>query len=523
LRRVKWLERARESLRTQVRRHPALVGAFALLWICALVPIWWPRFLPLLDLPEHLAAIAVWHRYGDAAWNYSRFYDLNLLPVPYWGYFYPVHLLAYVMSIEAASKVYLSAYALALPVGVALVARRIGRSPWLALFAFPLVFNFNLSLGFVTFCGGLALYFYAVYALDVFMETPTRRAAAAVGLLALALYFTHILPWMFYGVSAAVLIVTHGWRPRRMAAAVALLAPSLAAAIHGFRAARGTTAVAGGALRFDAHFDTVLSNLQTLPSSILATWSGDRAFQIMLLLAALWMMLLLSARADERDSAAAGRFGFAYRLEIIFALAALMPFVLPGHMFKPVDLWMIAGRFVSVAALWAILLPHGPIAGRRAWLVAAVAALAVYYPLKLAGAWKRFDGRAQQMARMMSHVPRGSSTLMLVVGDAADPDIDKQAQPYTQFHAYPQLLAGGFDPWFLSTGFPIVAKPDAALPAPIWKHPETFRLDVHGVRYDYVLTKSEVSDYSLLGPNEANTAPIVDAIGEWRLYRIKHP
>jgi hypothetical protein len=232
--------------------------------------------------------------------------------------------------------------------------------------------------------------------------------------------------------------------------------------------------------------------------------------------------LLITARTDERDTAARAH-GFPYRLEIITGLAALMPFVLPVHMFKPVDLWMIGGRFVSVTALFAILMPHGPLSGRRKLLLVPAIALAVYYPLKLAKAWHKFDARAGQMRRLMAEVPRGSSTLVMIIGDATDPDIEKQTVPYLQFHAYAHYLAGGFDPWSLSTGFPIVQRQEAVKPAPVWKHPETFNLEVHGIAYDYILTKNETWDYSLFGPNDAGLAPLQDQEGDWRLYRIKHP
>jgi len=196
---------------------------------------------------------------------------------------------------------------------------------------------------------------------------------------------------------------------------------------------------------------------------------------------------------------------------------------LPVHMFKPVDLWMIGGRFVSVAALFAILLPHGSIAGRRKLLLVPAIALAIYYPQQLAKAWHKFDARAGHMRRLMAEVPRGSSTLVLVIGDATDPDIEKQTVPYLQFHAYAHYFAGGFDPWSLSTGFPIVQRPEMVKPSPVWKHPETFNLEVQGTAYDYILTKNETWDYSLFGPNDAGIAPLQDEEGDWRLYRIKHP
>lgn len=484
--------------------------------------IWWPRCLPLLDLPDHLAAIAIWHRYGDASWQYANYYKLNLLPVPYWGYFFPVHLLSYLMSIEVANKVYLSVYALALPVGVALFGRRMGRNPWLAVFAFPLVFNFNFSLGFVTFCAGLAVLFYALWALDRFLEQPTRARAIAVGLLSLLLYFMHILPWLFFGLAAIVLLFSHGWRPRRMGVAAALMLPSLLVALYGFHAARGLTAVAGGPLKLDGRFDNALTNLQQMPTSILTATGGDMSYRIMLALCLLWLAVLLTARTDERDSAAREH-GFPYRLEVIAALAAVMPFILPVHLFKPVDLWMIGGRFFSVAALFGVLLPHGPLAGRRKLLLVPVIALALYYPYQLGKAWHRFDVRASSVRRLMANVARGSSTLTLVIGDGTDPDVDKQTVPYLQFHAYASLFGGGYDPWSLSTGFPMVPRPEAVKPAPVWKHPETFRFDVQGLHYDYILTRNETWDYSLFGPNDAGLAPLIQQDGDWRLYQIRHP
>ena len=79
-----------QAIHALVARDPLLWALFAALWICTLVPLWVPRFLPLLDLPNHLDAIAIWHRYGHPDWGYSKYYDLNLIPLPYWGYFFPV-------------------------------------------------------------------------------------------------------------------------------------------------------------------------------------------------------------------------------------------------------------------------------------------------------------------------------------------------------------------------------------------------------------------------------------------------
>jgi hypothetical protein len=208
---------------------------------------------------------------------------------------------------------------------------------------------------------------------------------------------------------------------------------------------------------------------------------------------------------------------------LVFLLAVLATFALPSYQKKPVDLWMVGGRFVSVAAMFGAILPHGPIKGGRKWLLLPVVAICLWYPLKLNEHWRRFDKRAAGMRRLMARVPRGSSTLTLILGDAGDSDADAQAVPYLQFHSYAQLLAGGFNPWSLQTGFPMVARREQRLPAPAWKQPRSFHLDEQGVYYDYILTQAESTDYMLFGPDDAGRAPLIGHDGNWRLYQIRKP
>jgi hypothetical protein len=507
------------AARTGIDREPLFVAAFAILWICALVPLWAPRFLPLLDMPDHLDAIAIWHRYHKADWGYSKYYELNLIPLPYWGYFLPVHLLSYVMPIEIANKVYLSAYALLLPVSTAVLARQMGRSHWLALFSFPLVFNMNFSYGFITFCAGLVMLSFALVVLDRYLEQPTRRRAWALALLSILLYLTHVLPWMFFGVASIVLVFGHGWHPRRIASAAALEIPSLLLAMYGFHRSAGSTAVQAGPLAYDAKPEELINSLQQVPMRLIAGWPGNTAYWLVIGLALVWLAVLLTARTDATDSDAR-RSGWPYRLELVALLAAAGYLFLPMHMFKPVDLWMIGGRFITIAALYGALLPHGPISGRRRLLLVPVFLIAAFYPLALTKKWVQFDRRAASFRRLMRRVERGSSTLVMVMGDGSDASADPQAVPYLQFHAYAQYLAGGFDPWALDTGFPYVRKPGTGLPAPRWKHPETFSFDEHGAHYDYIITKSEWTEHAIFGPDDTFRAPLIAQDGDWRLYSV---
>ena len=519
----RWLAR----LVAPLRRQPALSLAIALVWAVTLVPIWRPRFLPLLDLPNHLDAIAIWHRYSEPQWGYQRFYRLNLLPLPYWGYFFPVHLLSYLMPIEVANKVYLSAYALALPLGAMLLARRTGRSPWLVLTVFPLVFNYNFSLGFITFCGGMTLMLYRVRRARRFLEAPTRGRGVALFFVTTFLYLTHVLPWLFFGVAAAAWLFFHGLHLRRILLAAALMLPSVALGVFGFIVSRdGSTHVQPGPLHYHAKTELPMASVEQAIHRVLCTWPGSTSLYLILAFAFVWLLLMTTDRPDAEGELGPVR-GFPYRLEFLIALAALCVFLLPAHLFKPVDLWMIGGRFVSIAALFLVLLPRGPLVGRagggRVVLLLAAVVLHTVYVSELTVKWRQFDRRAEAVRRLMNLVPRGSSTLTLALNELSDPSVDPAAVPLVQFHAYPQFFAGGFDPWALNTGFPMVARPEAKLPAPRWKQPHQFRFDLHGIYYDFILTHGESFDHQLFGPDDAARAPMIEQDGDWRLYKVMEP
>jgi hypothetical protein len=254
-----------------------------------------------------------------------------------------------------------------------------------------------------------------------------------------------------------------------------------------------------------------LKLIDRVPWRVFCVWRADDPYAIGVGLFACWLALLLTARTDERASAAR-RYGAPYRLEIVTGLAALLVLALPA---EPLHAGFTSGRFVPVTALFATLLPQGAIVGRRRfWLVPAFL-FALLYPLRLGAAWRRFDRNASSVARLMRAVPRGSSVLTLLRGgDASDPALEAETTPYAQFHAWPVVLAGGFDS-FLQDQLPGVKRADApaAPPAP-------FRLDERATWFQFILTRNENPPYSLLGPGGANLASLQGVDGEWRLYKV---
>ena len=141
--------------RAEGRDHQLLALLLLLGVAIAMLPLWVPRLLPFLDLPNHLAAISIWNHYHVPEWGYQKYYLLSTPLVPYWGYYFPVHVLSYIFQIETANKVFLSFYAASIPFSVALAAKQFNRNPWVSILSLPFIFNYNLMYGFISYCAGL--------------------------------------------------------------------------------------------------------------------------------------------------------------------------------------------------------------------------------------------------------------------------------------------------------------------------------------------------------------------------------
>lgn len=163
----------RQNFDLQLRR--ILVG---LLCLVSLLPFWFTRHQPLPDLPNHMAASSIWLHLGDKTSDVSTYYDLNLGLNPYWGYYAPMLLFGKVAGVEVANRIVLSLYALVLIFGFSFLLRRLEKSAWLIVFAFPFIWTFSFTFGFIHTSLGLALVPLALALFDQFSmnDRPLRAA-----------------------------------------------------------------------------------------------------------------------------------------------------------------------------------------------------------------------------------------------------------------------------------------------------------------------------------------------------------
>jgi hypothetical protein len=508
---------------TQERERPAtpaapdrwLWAAFAVSALATVLPIWIAKYLPLLDLPNHLAAVSVWHYHDDPAWDFKRFYDLNLVPLPYWAHYFTVHLLTYVTrSVEVANKIFLTGYALALPAGAWLLARRFGRSPWLALFAFPLVWNFNLGDGFIAYCAGFAAVPLALVVVDRHCAQPTWRRALAVAAVGTLTYFFHLLAYVLFLVCAGLVVLAQrrAFAPRLLAARALPVLSCAGIGAWALHRANSMNFHRVTGVGRDLIYDPVAERLAQIPDRLINFLPGRVDELVVIVAVACWIALAVTAARARGDEECPHVWG----PELCFVAALALYLLCPRSMQRPFYWHMINGRFVVAIALFLALTLRGPIAGRRRWLLAPLVVATVIYMVALCGAFREFNRHAAGFDAVVAQIPRDKQVLTLILRPMGDSTVNVSA--FNQWPAYVQIRHGGYNFYNFAEGFPLQYRVRFAAPA--WSHAEQFDWKMHSAPYDYFLLFREGWEYSpMKQPLADGKVRLVAESGAWRLYQ----
>ena len=511
------------ALRRAYRQEPWLTLAFSVLMIATVLPIWIGRYLPLLDLPNHLSAIAVWHYYDDPRFDFAKYYTLNLKPLPYWAHYYVCHLLAYAFGVESANRLFLSAYAIGLPTGALLLARRFRRSPWLSLFAFPLVWNFNLAEGFIAYVAGTAALVLGLVVVDRHAERPTFFRGLAIFLVGSSIYFFHLLPYMLFLVCAGLIVLAQR-APRNFEELLFRGLPVLACTAVGIWAYRHSGTMGFGAMGVAAPLDTgtplfvedpVNETMMRAPGRLLNLLASSRDEWVVVVLAAAWLALAITSARQRSLEAPVPFSAREIGLELCLGASLLAIALLPRSMLRPFAWYMINGRFVPVAALFASLAIRGPILGWRRWLMLPVFATSLFYAVDLSRMVVAFNGRVDGFDELVAKIPLHKNTLTLVMPPLNDPEVN--ANCYNQWASYTQIRRGGYNFYNFNYGFPLRYK--EYLMAPSWSHAEQFEFDSYGRQWDYFLTHNDGLQFDLFSaPAQKGQVRLVGKHGPWALW-----
>lgn len=394
-------ERASDARKAADADEPEFRPVFLALVAASVLPLWVARFLPMVDLPGHLALINVLHHLHDPSLRFGEFFAARPEFTPYLGFYWTVHLLSYVLPVEVAARLFLTAYAIGLPVATLGLVRALGRSRWLALFALPLTYTFELYIGFINYIAALALLVgsLAVYAARLRGRFAGRGWDAAMVLLPLACMATHVQPYSFFVAGLAVMLFAYpGFRARAMAMA----APSLALFLWWMRPFLGG-GEGGVPMTAGARSDPFATRVGGFSGFVLDEFTDGLDTWILVALAAVWTWGLWAALRGPR---AAERPWRERLVAPVLAAGAIGGYFLtPTHMKL---MQFIHPRYATLSCLLlAAAVPLAAGAAPRAWrnaLIAVCGAASLYLVVQ----FRRFESEAGDFRALAEKVAAGS-------------------------------------------------------------------------------------------------------------------
>ncbi len=180
------------------------------LWIYVVVyPLFLVRYPPLTDLPFHAANTSILRHYFDASYGFKQQFSVDALSAPYMSFYALGALFALVLPIHVAVKAACAVMLSALPLGLGLLFRGLGKQPLLGVLGLGLVYNTLTHWGFISHVGALGCFAASLGAALMLLEGGSarqqrRRGLLLAGLLLLTL-FTHVYRYPFALVSVVAL------------------------------------------------------------------------------------------------------------------------------------------------------------------------------------------------------------------------------------------------------------------------------------------------------------------------------
>jgi len=482
--------------------------AFSILCLVSLVPIWIVRYHPLTDIGNHLAAVAVMRHLHDPSWDFERYYRLSIGVAPYWIHYGPLYLLSWLMSLDLANRLLLSAWVVGLPLSVLMLVRQFGRSPWLSLFAFPFVWNYSFMWGFFSCVAGFALSFVALALFDRFCAAPSWRAGILVGLLGGALYLCHLLCFgLFLGAAGLVGLVHEGRTWKRLRQRAAVWATSVAVGVACFSSGRLLN-VEAARRHVTFRFYSLGTHFQVFHTFLwgqcAAHW--DLILGGVLLLA--WVGLRLSRRREPLKL-------HDLRMEACLAVAAGAYLLLPRSLLAPKYWWGINIRYAPLTALFLLLCVRGTIEGRRRFWLAPVFAAALLFVSDVTVHFVREARFVDGFDEVTSLVEPGKRILWVIHPPWRDPSYGfDHARTMPQLY---QAYHGGYMAWNFDEGFPLRYK--VRYPGGDWSRPDfTWQSAQY---YDYVVFFQGNPGFEYFSDHPEVT--LIKAAGSWSLWRLPGP
>jgi len=192
----------------------------------SLAPIWLFRYIPTQDGPAHLYNSQILSQYLNPDYNFQQFYSLRATLFPNWIAHALLSLSMFLFPPLIAEKVVISLYVILFPLAIAYLLEAVDPgSRWMAVFSFPLIFNYLFLMGFYSFAFALPVFAVVIGYWWVRKDTLNWRNVSVINGLLVILFFCHLVPYVsaiFAILLLAALVLRNQWTKLAWSAAAVL-------------------------------------------------------------------------------------------------------------------------------------------------------------------------------------------------------------------------------------------------------------------------------------------------------------
>jgi hypothetical protein len=502
--------------------HPLWRWLLAVCSLASAAALFAGPHLPSTDLPQHVAMIATFRHWFDPAWRFQETFTLALGQTQYLAYYLAGALLAVPLgSAERANLVLLGAIAVGFPYSLRSLLRALRQDERLALLGCALFFNQSLLIGFYNYLAAIPVTLWALALAVRQAEAPTLRRAVALAALAVSLFYLHLSALVFFLPAAALVTwlmpqpaaardlgarLLRLWRPlwwTLPVGALGLLWLVTSPVVH--------PKTVGWSEPMSPGFMSPRVALHEFPEALLDIWRGraDNWLMVALGLAALALLAPWGKPPPEpgsrwRRGVAASLLGFA--LVLYFAMPHSIGW-----------LFVLNTRYAVIAALVlpATIRVAPGVRGAALLLLSAAVSLALCANAALqvrafsleAGDVDGLLARTQPGKRLQAVILEPESTVAKFL-------------PYHHFGALYRARYGGVAEYCFADlpQSPVRYRPDAAPPPkpPGWEWDQSFRNEIDGPYFDYVLWRGPPEAFPPQGPGP--TWKLLGRDGRWALF-----
>jgi hypothetical protein len=461
------------------------------------------EYLPMVDLPQHAAALSAWVHLDDPSYGFADQFELNWW-TPYLLSYLFARPFVFALGVLGALKLVVLLSVLGTVAAYWWLLRSVEQDEWLCLLALPLSFSFSFYFGFTNFLLGTPFIIATLVLALKYSAQPSARIGLPFAAVLGATFLAHVIA---FAISSACAFALTARKVRSVRGLLRDYWPLLGGLlfvlpwIPGFLDSPNIS-------EHPEQWRLGWHRLWELPSMLLATGAGD-VLATRLGIA----VLLLVALSLGTPSRHWGRYGL---LALALCAYFLFPFELRGvsFLFERFAVLLIPGLILAAGGARSLL----PKWLRRAALVLFSAGWLWVFSERM----REFDSEAGDFPRLIQELPPRLRVRPLIFANQSG--AFPGAPLFLHFPAYYQAEKGGFIGYSFARYYTCFVRYQPAVDIGMGEdmewNPQRFDAKVEVAKYDVFIARADWDVSGLFGHSPLPVT-LETHSGPWWIYRAE--